>query len=254
MINVRMHGARADGPNLGTTHVRPPGKQLACVAACTRTHRSTQWCPHAVLPMPSQGRRRLARILTGLNASPHAASTDEAETVTIENSAISVTVALHGGFILSVCPAGRPDANPVSNRHFICCDRWGPASKAEQQEGMTWHGEAMRENWTLDSYIGDGSGSTLTAATMSVELPMAGLTVTRRLKLVGDSPVLLVEEDVTNKNSLGRVYNLVQHPTLGTTFYRPLQAHVMISPPDVFSPGVVVRVCSCVRVCLCMAG
>lgn len=194
--------------------------------------------------MASQGRRRLARILTSLDATAHAASNTDSveETVTLENGAISVTVALHGGFILSVCPAGRPDANPVSNRHFICCDRWGPASKAEQQEGMSWHGEAMREDWSLDSHLDDSSGSKSTAATMSVALPMAGLTVTRRLKLLGDSPVLLVEEDVTNTNSLGRVYNLVQHPTLGTICHRSLQAHV-IRDVSSSSPFVAWRFC-----------
>ena len=180
-----------------------------------RTLGHARSCSVVPAAMASQGRRRLVRILTGLDATAHAASTESEETFTLENTAISVTVALHGGFILSVCPAGRPDANPVSNRHFICCDRWGPASKAEQQEGMTWHGEAMREDWCLDSHLDYGSGSKLTTATMSVALPMAGLTVTRRLELLGDSPVMLVEEDVTNTNSLGRVYNLVQHPTLG---------------------------------------
>ena len=143
------------------------------------------------------------RILTGLDATAHAASTESEETFTLENTAISVTVALHGGFILSVCPAGRPDANPVSNRHFICCDRWGPASKAEQQEGMTWHGEAMREDWSLDSHLDYGSvqidhcyGERGTADGRA-----DGNAASRTTR----ETVMLVEEDVTNTNSLGRV-------------------------------------------------
>ena len=82
---------------------------------------------------------------------------------------------------------------------------------------MTWHGEAMRERWNLHSQVGSGkgSGTKSTTATMSVALPMAGLRVTRRLRLLGEAPVLLVEEDITNTNSLGKVYNVVQHPTLG---------------------------------------
>jgi hypothetical protein len=156
-----------------------------------------------------QPERRLAQVLTGLDGAA-AAAAQQTKTVTLDNGAIAVDVALRGGFILSVAPSGNEGANPLTNRHFICCDRWGPASKSEQEEGMTWHGEAMRELWTLD-----GESSSSTEATMTVALPMAGLTVTRRLKLLGDSPMVLVEEDITNTNALGRVYNLVQHPTLG---------------------------------------
>jgi hypothetical protein len=172
-----------------------------------------------VLAAMVSARRRLRSVLTGLDVKAAGDATASPETVTLDNGAISVTVALQGGFITSVCPSGRPDGNPLTNRHFICCDRWGPASKAEQQAGMTWHGEAMREHWHLHS---QGEGT----ATLSVALPMAGLTVTRRLKLLGDSPLVLVEEDITNTNSLGRVYNLVQHPTLGTARQQALQARI----------------------------
>ena len=165
-------------------------------------------------------RRRLTHIANGIDIATGAVA-DSLETVTLDNGAISVTVALHGGFILSVCPSDRTDANPLANRHFICCDRWGPATPAEQRAGMTWHGEAMRERWNLHSQVGSGIGSSTksTTATMSVVLPMAGLRVTRRLRLLGEAPVLLVEEDITNTKSLGRVYNVVQHPTLGAVYY-----------------------------------
>ena len=36
--------------------------------------------------------------------------------------------------------------------------------------------------------------------------------------LLGDQPMVLVEEDITNTNPLGRVWNVVQHPTLGPPF------------------------------------
>ena len=31
---------------------------------------------------------------------------------------------------------------PRSMGHFLCLDRWGPASEAEIENGMGWHGEA----------------------------------------------------------------------------------------------------------------
>ena len=92
-------------------------------------------------------RRRLRSVLTGLDVKAAGDATASPETVTLDNGAISVTVALQGGFITSVCPSGRPDGNPLTNRHFICCDRWGPASKAEQQGGMTWHYPDIRDTF-----------------------------------------------------------------------------------------------------------
>lgn len=156
-------------------------------------------------------RRRLARVLAGLGR-PAPSSAESAGRVTLDNGALAVTVSLMGGFFTSVTASGRADAaNPISNRHFICCDRWGPASRAEQANGMSWHGESNKLPWTVVS-------ASSTSAELTVALPMAGLTVTRRLKLLDDQPMMIVEEDITNTNPLGRVWNLVQHPTLGPPF------------------------------------
>ena len=76
---------------------------------------------------------------------------------------------------------------------------------------MTWHGEASKCRWDVVS-------TTATEAELSVTLPMAGLVVTRRLQLQLDQPIVKVEEDITNMNALGRVWNVVQHPTLGPPF------------------------------------
>jgi hypothetical protein len=52
--------------------------------------------------------------------------------------------------------------------------------------------------------------------TMSVSLPLAGLLVDRTMALRGAA--LHVSETVTNANTLGRVYNIVQHPTIAPPF------------------------------------
>jgi hypothetical protein len=131
----------------------------------------------------------------------------------LDNGKICVSVRLQGGGINSVAPSGRQELNPLTAGagHFICCDRWGPASKSEQANGMTWHGEASKCRWAVVS-------TTATEAEVSVVLPMAGLVVTRRLQLQLDQPIVKVEEDITNMNALGRVWNVVQHPTLGPPF------------------------------------
>ena len=146
-------------------------------------------------------------------AVPAAAAEEEPRFVTLDNGGLRVSVRLMGGGINSVTPSGSEDKNPLTAGagHFICCDRWGPASRAEQANGMTWHGEASRSLWEVAS-------ASATEAELTVALPMAGLTVTRRLTLLGDQPMVLVEEGITNTNPLGRVWNVVQHPTLGPPF------------------------------------
>jgi hypothetical protein len=40
----------------------------------------------------------------------------------------------------------------------------------------------------------------------------------RTMKLYEDAPVLMVEEEISNVNKLGRVYNIVQHPSIAPPF------------------------------------
>ncbi len=41
-------------------------------------------------------------------------------------------------------PNAEPPMEPRSMGHFLCLDRWGPATEAELGHGMGWHGEATR--------------------------------------------------------------------------------------------------------------
>ncbi len=104
-------------------------------------------------------------------------------------------------------PAG--EARPMS--HFLCLDRWGQPSEAELKNGMPFHGEATRVRWEV---LEAGPVS----ARMKAMLPMAGLEVVRTVRMEPASAVVLVSESVTNRNPLGRLYNMVQHPTIGPPF------------------------------------
>ena len=53
---------------------------------------------------------------------------------------------------------------------------------------------------------------------MSAELPLAGLKVARSIRMAQDQAIFAVAEAVTNTRHLGRVYNIVQHPTIGPPF------------------------------------
>jgi hypothetical protein len=56
---------------------------------------------------------------------------------------------------------------------------------------------------------------------MAATLPLAGFKVTRSLRLAEGAALLRVTESVTNNNKLGRVYNMVQHPSIGPPFLDP---------------------------------
>lgn len=104
-----------------------------------------------------------------------------------------------------------PTDKPRQMSHFLCLDRWGPPSDAELANGMPFHGEAGLVEWqVLDQ--------SATTAKMKAKLPIAGLEVERRVWLAPEGSWFQVRETVTNQNKLGRVYNMVQHPSLGPPF------------------------------------
>jgi hypothetical protein len=142
--------------------------------------------------------------------------------VVLENGTAQVVVDLGGGSIVSfqfldqkLNPLGwAPATDQAVNRplsHFLCLDRWGQPSDAELKNGMFFHGEATRVEWKVVN-------ASKSQAELTAFLPMAGLEVRRRIRLADRDAVLSVSETVTNRNKLGRVYNMVQHPTIGPPF------------------------------------
>lgn len=114
-------------------------------------------------------------------------------------------------------------AEPRPMGHFLCLDRWGAPSDAEQKNGMPFHGEASRADWQVlqTPLAKDGK----VEAAMTATLPLAGLKVHRRIELSVRDAVFVVREEVSNLNKLGRIFNMVQHPTLGPPF---LDEHTVV--------------------------
>ena len=161
--------------------------------------------------------RREAVVLGAAFAAARPAAAQGRPLVKLSNAHASVTVDLLGGSIVGfelgangVNPlvwandAKPGEAKPMS--HFLCLDRWGQPSQAELANGMPFHGEVTRVEWK-----DHGKGS------MSARLPMADLRVERTMEML-DGAAFRVDETVTNENKLGRVYNMVQHPTIGPPF------------------------------------
>lgn len=107
--------------------------------------------------------------------------------------------------------------------HFLCLDRWGPASEAEAAKGMPYHGEAASVVWTASQEV--AWNHTRWEGGMAARLPLAGLSVRRRIEMSRQEAAFVVHEEVTNENPLGRLYNMVQHPTIGAPF---LDAHTVV--------------------------
>lgn len=150
----------------------------------------------------------------------------------LKNGLAQVTLDLWGGGIIDLHFLDHP-VNPLSWRatedieplspdrpnlqgHFICLDRWGAPSPAEEQMGMPYHGEAPRVVWErLDPSGGEGADRNLR---MGCTLPLAGMEVKRTVRLRENEAAVTVTEAVTNVRAAGRVYNLVQHPSIAPPF------------------------------------
>ena len=139
--------------------------------------------------------------------------------VVIQNPTAEAIFDLGGGSFVSFKLKDKP-LNPLRwlgpadekalNRpmaHFLCLDRWGQPSDPEIANGMPFHGEATRVAWQV-----------LKPGIMAASLPMAGLDVVRRVLIDPQAALVTVSENVTNRNKLGKLYNMVQHPTIGPPF------------------------------------
>jgi hypothetical protein len=168
----------------------------------------------------------LLNLLLVLSAICANAQTTSRPSVQLDGKAAQVIVDLAGGSIVQfqfkdqrVNPlswtSGEPaPAHPMG--HFVCLDRWGAPSEAERQNGMPFHGEASYVMWNVAEPPNMAGG--VIHAEMSAALPLAGLEIKRRMRLLEGAALLRVSESVTNINKRGRVYNMVQHPSIAPPF------------------------------------
>ena len=107
-------------------------------------------------------------------------------------------------------------ATPRGMGHFLCLDRWASVSRAESRNGMPGHGEASRVKWQVG--LQPENKDDWVQTEMAAFLPLAGFEVKRLIRLSAKHAFFTVREEVTNTNKLGRIYNMVQHPTIGPPF------------------------------------
>ena len=109
----------------------------------------------------------------------------------LEGQAAEVVIDTSGGAIASF--RFKNGLNPLSwqevtdkpgprwKGHFLCLDRWGPASGAEERNGMPFHGEASRLEWKVLRTPTKNKNAIVSE--MEVAMPLAGLKVHRQIKL-----------------------------------------------------------------------
>lgn len=114
-------------------------------------------------------------------------------------------------FIKEQMPENNKAGAPYEG-HFLCLGRWGEPSVGEKNAGLPNHGQFANILWDVEE--SKEPDIIRTNATADLE----GLYVKREIILDIDNPVFLVKEVVKNIHPLGRLYNIVQHPSLAAPF------------------------------------
>ena len=155
------------------------------------------------------------------------AVSSEEETASLDNGIVRMVVNLHGGALSSFTLKGN-DLNPFSWRAnrwtgdpskkaglFLCFDRSGHSSAADQEKGIPFHGEATSVRWKI---LEQSTTKTGTLLRVSCDLPIAKMSVTREYFLSPDSSVCRITDHFKNRNLTEKDYNILQHPSLGPPF------------------------------------
>ena len=156
--------------------------------------------------------------------------------INLQNNIASLEVDLFGGAItkfqlhqLQINPLSfqfTKEQMPANNKagaayqgHFLCAGRWGEPSAGEIQTGIPNHGEPVNILWHFKN-------KTEQSLQMQVYSSKEELLVARNLQLSKSHASFTVKETVTNKNILGRLFNIVQHPTIAAPF---LNEHTIVN-------------------------
>ena len=149
--------------------------------------------------------------------------------IIIQHETVELSLDLNGGAIidfhlkssginpLSFCypqdemPENNKNGAPYQG-HFLCLGRWGEPSIGERNAGLPDHGQFANMQWEVN----DSSKNEFIG--MQANSLLEGLKINREIYLDQENPLYLVKENVVNLNPLGRLFSMVQHPSLATPF------------------------------------
>lgn len=95
--------------------------------------------------------------------------------------------------------------------HFLCTGRWGKPTDGEVTAGVPHNGQAARDKWKI-------SKKSSTSATMYIKAPLDGVNIKRTVTLLPGVTGFMVCESFHNYRTTGRLFNVVQHATIGGAF------------------------------------
>lgn len=108
---------------------------------------------------------------------------------------------------------------PANNRngavfqgHFLCLGRWGAPTEGEINAGVPHNGESGNKLWEVTELSGDS------VVRLHSDALLDGIVCDREIKFDAKNAVFKVTDQVKSTISVGRLFNIVQHATLGTPF------------------------------------
>lgn len=108
---------------------------------------------------------------------------------------------------------------PLNNRngapfqgHFLCLGRWGAPTEGEMKAGVPHNGQAGNQLWTVLQKT-DNSFLHIQATA-----PLDGIVADRKIYFDENNPVFGVTDKIKSTLSVGRLFNIVQHATIGVPF------------------------------------
>lgn len=107
-------------------------------------------------------------------------------------------------------PANNRNGAPYRG-HFACIGRWGPPSPGEISAGMPDHGDFANISWNI-SHLSDRQ------VNMHARSDREDLTVHRQIIFDENQAVFFTTENIFNHHHRGRLFNIVQHPTIAAPF------------------------------------
>lgn len=167
-------------------------------------------------------------LLLGFSAFLFSENNKKNELITLKNGVISLKILRSGGSYVSMhlLPENfnpftwkvTREQMPVNNKsgavfqgHFLCTGRWGAPTDGEMAAGVPHNGQAARDKWKIVK-------KSDTSVEMYIKAPLDGIEIRRVITLDKNSNSFRVTETFHNYTTIGRLFNVVQHATVGIPF------------------------------------
>lgn len=99
--------------------------------------------------------------------------------------------------------------------HFLCLGRWGAPTEGEIKAGVPHNGQSGNQLWKITEQSADSS------LCIHSEAPLDGVIAERKIYFDKNNAVFQVTDYIESTLTTGRLFNIVQHSTIGVPFLSP---------------------------------